>query len=84
MARKRAGHVRILCPHCSKQVNVQRPQGFQRSIPCPNCRIPIPVSTITAAEDEAAEREGEAPSAGDEAAADALEESEATPSHDAP
>lgn len=58
MAKKRAGHVRVNCPHCGRDVNVQRPQGFQRGMPCPNCRIPIPIDVITGV--EAADGEGEA------------------------
>jgi transposase-like protein len=50
MAKKRAGHVRLTCPHCHKSVNVQRPQGFQRTMPCPNCRIPISTDYIVSAE----------------------------------
>lgn len=50
MPKKRAGHVRVHCPHCGRDVNVQRPQGFQRSVPCPNCRIPISTELIAASE----------------------------------
>jgi hypothetical protein len=63
MAKKRAGHVRLTCPHCGKGVNVQRPQGFQRSMPCPNCRIPIAADYITAAESSAASESAAAPEA---------------------
>jgi hypothetical protein len=52
MARKRVGHVRVTCPHCSRDVNVQRPQGFQRAMPCPNCRIPISAEVINATQEE--------------------------------
>lgn len=44
-------HVRLTCPHCTKSVNVQPPRGFQRSIPCPYCRIPIATSLVTLAEE---------------------------------
>ncbi len=60
MAKKRSGHVRVTCPHCSRDVNVQRPQGFQRGMPCPNCRIPISVDVITAAEQASESAEGAA------------------------
>lgn len=50
MAKKHAGHIRLTCPHCNKSVNVQRPQGFQKAMPCPNCRIPISIEVINAAE----------------------------------
>ncbi|MBA3570289.1 MAG: hypothetical protein H0W28_13365 [Pyrinomonadaceae bacterium] len=55
MAKKRTGHVRVNCPHCGKDVNVQRAQGFQRAMPCPNCRIPIAVDVIEAAEGQSEE-----------------------------
>lgn len=51
MAKKRGGHIRLICPHCGRNVSVQRPQGFQRSVPCPNCRIPISVEYISAEEE---------------------------------
>lgn len=57
--KKRAGHVRVLCPHCNREVNVQRLQGFAKAMPCPNCRRPIAAATITAADAESAP-EGEA------------------------
>lgn len=58
MAKKqRIGHVRVTCPHCNRSVNVQRPQGFQKGMPCPNCRIPIPVDVIAAAEAEGTHQE---------------------------
>lgn len=41
MAKKRVGHVRIICPHCGKGVTLQRPRQFQRDVPCSRCRIPI-------------------------------------------
>ncbi|MDQ4076994.1 MAG: hypothetical protein M3220_12200 [Chloroflexota bacterium] len=53
MARRKIRHVRITCPHCGKDVTVQPPRGFQRAIPCPNCRIPIAVEYITPPEEEA-------------------------------
>lgn len=59
MPKKRAGHVRVHCPHCGRDVNVQRPQGFQRSVPCPNCRIPISTDLIAASEESKATEEAE-------------------------
>ena len=53
--RKRVGHVRVTCPHCTKIAKVQRPIGFQRSVPCPYCRIPISTDLIVATESEAGE-----------------------------
>lgn len=50
MAKKKIGHVRLTCPHCGRSVNVQRPQGFQKGMPCPNCRIPISNEVIAQAE----------------------------------
>lgn len=47
---KRAGHVRLTCPHCTRIAKVQRPVGFQRSIPCPYCKIPISAELIVAVE----------------------------------
>lgn len=46
MAKKRAGHVRIICPHCGKGVTLQRPREFQRDVPCSRCRIPISTTYI--------------------------------------
>lgn len=61
MAKKRrSGHVRVTCPHCNRDVNVQHMQGFQRTTPCPNCRIPIAIDVIQAAaaeQESAAEQE---------------------------
>ncbi len=54
MARRAKKHIRLICPHCGRHVTVQPPQGFQRSMPCGNCRIPISIEHINAAEDEAA------------------------------
>jgi ribosomal protein S27E len=46
--RKKIGHVRLNCPHCGRDVTVQRPSAFQRTMPCPNCRIPIASGLIIA------------------------------------
>ena len=47
---KRVGHVRLTCPHCARIAKVQRPTSFQRSMPCPYCRIPISSELIVSIE----------------------------------
>ncbi|HBY96712.1 MAG: hypothetical protein M5U01_25830 [Ardenticatenaceae bacterium] len=49
-SRRKHGHVRLTCPHCGRNVSVQRPQRFQPAMPCPNCRVPINATLILAAE----------------------------------
>lgn len=53
MSPRKLAHIRLTCPHCGKDVSVQRPHGFQRAVPCSHCRIPIAVDYILAAEEEA-------------------------------
>lgn len=53
--KRKIGHVRLTCPHCKRNVTVQRPTAFQRSTPCPNCRIPIASSLIIAISEGTAE-----------------------------
>lgn len=70
MAKKR--HVRIVCPHCGKNVALVPPRtvlGFVKPVPCPSCHIPIQPAHIRAQTEPLPEPEVE----GEDAAAEAAE-----------
>lgn len=51
MAKAKQKHVRIVCPHCGKNVSLARPRtrlGFIKPVPCPSCHIPIQPAHIRA------------------------------------
>lgn len=63
--RRKQGHVRLACPHCGRNVSVQRPQRFQPAMPCPNCRVPINADFIAAVAERATEAEPAGGAAGE-------------------
>ena len=51
MPKSKQKHVRIVCPHCGKNVSLQRPRtrlGFVKPVACPSCHIPISPAHIKA------------------------------------
>jgi ssDNA-binding Zn-finger/Zn-ribbon topoisomerase 1 len=71
MASSKQRHVRIVCPHCGKNVSLvppRTPLGFVRPVACPNCHIPIQPAHIKAQTEPLPEPEAERPE--EEAATD--------------
>ncbi len=80
MATSKKRHLRIICPHCGKNVSLAPPRGrlgFIRPVPCPACHIPIQPAHIKAQTEpapetaEAAEAEAPASEEGEAAEEDA-------------
>jgi uncharacterized CHY-type Zn-finger protein len=66
---KKAPHVRVLCPHCGKNVTVQQPMRYQLSLPCPVCKVPIGAHLIEAAAQQQGQEGGETEAGAGESAA---------------
>jgi hypothetical protein len=66
MAAAKQKHVRIICPHCGKNVSLSPPRtplGFVKPIPCPSCHIPITPAHVRAQTEPLPEAEAEEESA---------------------
>lgn len=67
-------HLRIVCPHCGKNISLAPPRtrlGFVKPVPCPLCHIPIQPAHIRAQTEpipEVAEEAGEEAGAASETA----------------
>lgn len=51
MSASKQKHLRIVCPHCGKNISLAPPRtplGFVKPIPCPSCHIPIQPAHVKA------------------------------------
>lgn len=56
MAAKKS-HIGLNCPHCGRYVKLNPLGRFQRSVPCPQCHVPIDADYIEAVQAEEEETE---------------------------